>query len=331
MPKLVVAGTGAYLPEKRVTNEDLAQTLGETSDEWIFSHTGIRSRRIAADDEAASDMAYAACRRALEHAEISPEEIGTLILATATPDYGGFPSTACVVQDRLGLVNAAAFDVTAACSGFAYGLALADGLAHRDSRPKLVVGTELLSRITDWSDCKTCVLFGDGAGAVVLTSAPGNGRGILGSYLGSDGTGTRVIYREGGVRKSPNLDVDGKIGEMVFPTIQMNGRGVFNFAVKVMEEVITHFLTQFDLEIDDVHYIVPHQANYRIIRKAAARLGIDEKRFFLNLEETANTSSASIPIALSDMNDQGLLKRGDLIMTVGFGAGLTYAGNLLRW
>jgi 3-oxoacyl-[acyl-carrier-protein] synthase III len=337
MSNFAIVSTGAYLPEKCLTNDDLARTLPNTSDEWIFSHTGIRSRRIVSDDENASTMAVAASRKALERAGVAPEEIGTIILATATPDYGGFPATACVVQKELGAINSAAFDLTAGCSGFVYGLAVANGLGHSDDRPILLIGTEALSRIVDWNDYKTCVLFGDGAGAVVLKPVESDSekpRGILGSYLRAKGAGTDALFREGGCRlpaEKRRLEEMGDFGQEGWPVIQMNGRAVFQFAVRAIEEVVVEILKKFELTIDDLRYIVPHQANSRIIQSSASRLGIDESRFFTNLERTANTSSASIPIALAEMDQRLLIEPGDLIMTVGFGAGLTYAGNLIRW
>jgi 3-oxoacyl-[acyl-carrier-protein] synthase III len=338
MPKLAVVSTGAYLPERRVSNDDLAKFLPDTSDEWIYSHTGIRARRVAAEGETASEMATIASRAALKKAGIDAEELGAIVLATGMPDYPGFPSTACLVQEKLGATNAGAFDMTAACSGFSYGLAVADGLGQNEERPILLVGSELMSRMLDWTDCKTCVLFGDGAGAVVLQRTneeinPKRPRGVWGSYLGSKGSGARVLYCEEKDRSAGDHP-DGRVAKMNGLgnlAIRMNGRAVFQFAVRAIEEVICHLLEKYNLKMDDIAYIVPHQANSRIIHKAASRLKIGEDRFFLNLEETANTSSASIPLALAEMDQQNLIARGDMILTVGFGAGLTFGGNLICW
>lgn len=322
--RLAIAATGSYVPEKRISNDELAQRL-DTSDEWIFSHTGIRFRHIIADDQSNSDIAYFAAKEALERAGVKPTDLGSIILATCTPDFGGFPATACLVQNMLGATDVASLDVSAACSGFIYGLQVASGLAVGDPRPLLVIGSEVLSRVVDWEDRDTCVLFGDGAGAVVLTVDPSGERGIIDSLLGADGSGAMYLKLEGGTRAGqPEL-----IGSRHY--LYMDGRSVFNFAVKTIVKVITHFLEKYNLSADDVKYVVPHQANYRIIRAAASRQPIPEEKFFINIEEYANTSAASIAIALDEMSRDGLLEPGDLIITVGFGAGLTYGGNLIRW
>jgi 3-oxoacyl-[acyl-carrier-protein] synthase-3 len=344
-----IIATGKAVPPRRVSNEDLAATM-DTSDEWIRSHTGIGARHIAGDDTACSDLALEAARQALAMAAESsaagrregaetPETIALsldmIIVGTATPDYYACPSVACIVQDKLGAKNAGAVDLAAGCSGFIYGIETAAGLlGMRETRKRaLVIGAEALTRITDWTERGTCVLFGDGAGAVLLekTEAPAGEpekRGLLRTVLGADGSGAEhLIMRRGGSRNPV------KPGETLEkpPHLEMNGRAVYYFAVKAMTETIEKLLAEEGITIGDVAWIVPHQANARIVQAAAKRLGIGEEKFFLNIEEYANTSAASIPIALDEMNRGGRLRKGDLIMTVGFGGGLTYGGNLIVW
>ncbi|HOJ99534.1 MAG TPA: beta-ketoacyl-ACP synthase III [Termitinemataceae bacterium] len=340
-----IVATGMAVPSRRVSNDELAQKL-DTSDEWIRSHTGIGNRHIADEHTAASDLAVQAAQSALHMLverdpslggsyEAALESLDMVVVATATPDFYGFPSTACLVQDRLGAHRAGAVDVVAGCTGFIYALETAAGmLALKDSRRRaLVIGAEILSKVTNWQDRSTCVLFGDGAGAVILekTDAPTKGqgrRGLLRSILGSDGSGgEHLILRRGGSRNpyraGETLDLP--------PVIEMNGRAVYNFAVKAVTDTIDALLTEEGISVEDLAWIVPHQANARIVQAAAKRFGIPEEKFFLNIEEYANTSAASIPIALDEMNRSGKLHRGDLILMVGFGAGLTYGGNLLIW
>jgi 3-oxoacyl-[acyl-carrier-protein] synthase-3 len=342
-----IIGTGKAVPPNRVSNDDLARRI-DTSDEWIRSHTGIGARRLAGEATATSDLAVEAAREALAMAggwkegqgreEAIEEAAGTLdliVLATATPDYYGCPSTACVVQDRLGARRAAAMDLTACCTGFVYGLESAAGLlsVNKSRKRALVIGAETLSKVINWNDRGTCVLLGDGAGAVVVekTGAPAEGpgkRGLLRTILGADGSGAEhLIFRRGGTRNPF------KAGETIeIPThMEMNGQAVYNFAVKVFTDTCTRLLEEEGIGIDDVALIVPHQANARIVQAAGKRLGIREEKFFLNIQEYANTSSASIPIALDELNRAGRLRRGDLIMTVAFGGGLTYGGNLIVW
>ncbi|MDR2535114.1 MAG: ketoacyl-ACP synthase III [Treponema sp.] len=338
-----IRATGSAVPSRRLTNVDLATEV-DTDDEWIRSHTGIGSRHIADDNTGCSDLALDASRAVLTAAlkqedcrEKTLEEIALtldmIILATATADYYGCPSTACIIQHKLGARNAGAVDISAGCSGFIYGLEMAAGLLGLNTSRKriLVIGAEVLSRFIDWNDRGTCILFGDGAGAVLLekTGNPSTGsgkRGILRTILKADGAGADyLIIKKGGSRNKF------KAGEIIKtpPHIEMNGRAVYNFAVKAITGIITNLLKEESLTIDEVRWIVPHQANARIVSAAAKRLGIPEDKFFLNIEEYANTSSASIPIALDELNRNGKLSRGDLIMTVGFGAGLTYGGNLI--
>lgn len=340
-----IAATGRAVPPNRVTNDDLAKRI-ETSDEWIRSHTGIGSRHIADDSIACSDLALEAAKKALQQLiekdpsagatiEEAAKTLDVIVVATASPDYFGFPSTACIVQDKLGADKAGALDVAAGCTGFVYGMETAAGILTMGERRKraLVIGSEILTRITDWEDRGTCVLFGDGAGAAILekTDAPSKGdgkRGLLRSILGAEGNGGPHLIMERGGSRNPY-----KKGEVVEnpPHIDMNGRAVYNFAVRAVTDTIQQLLEDEGITIDDVARIIPHQANARIVQAAGKRLNIPEDKFFLNIEEYANTSAASIPIAMDELARNGGLKRGDLILTVGFGAGLTYAGNLIVW
>jgi 3-oxoacyl-[acyl-carrier-protein] synthase-3 len=340
-----IKATGKAVPLRRLTNDDLAAKI-DTTDAWIRSHTGIAARHIAEDETACSDLALEAAKATLTLAldqegcaEKTIEEIALsldmILVGTATGDYCGCPSTACIIQDKLGARNAGAMDITAGCSGFIYGLEMAAGyLSFGATRKRaLVIGAEILSRFTDWNDRGSCVLFGDGAGAVLIekTHSPSEGagkRGLLRTILGADGSGAEhIIMRQGGSRHAF------KPGEILEtpPHIEMNGRAVYNFAVKAMTEIIEKLLKAEHITIDEVCRIVPHQANARIVAAAGKRLGIPAEKFFLNIEEYANTSAASIPIALDELHRSGKIQRGDLIMTIGFGAGLTYGGNLIIW
>ncbi len=334
---LEILATGHYVPARRVTNDDLAKTM-DTTDEWIRSHTGIGSRHMAAEDEATSDLAYEAAIAALE--QLAPgkaleaaQTIDIVVVGTSSPDYYGFPSVACIVQDRLGIKNAGAFDVIAACSGFVYSLEAAAGMLNQGRKRALVIGADVLTKITDWTDRGTCVLFGDAAGAAILekTDAPSTGagrRGIIRTILGSDGSGAKELMCERGGTRNPF-----KKGETIEKpiTLYMNGRAVYNFAVKAFTDTIENLLEAEGITMADVKKIIPHQANMRIIQAAAKRLGFSEDKFFMNIEKYANTSNATIPVALDEYARSGDLERGDLIMTVGFGGGLTYAGNLIVW
>lgn len=322
-----ISGVGAYVPERRMTNDELPDNL-DTSDAWIKSHTGIHARHIAADDEAASDLGVKAGARALEAASCDPEDIDLILLATSTPDFQGLPSTACVVQDRLGCTNAGAMDLVAACTGFVYGLETARAYILAGLAGKvLVVGAEVYSRIVDWTDRSTCILFGDGAGACVVEAAD-NGRGVRDSILRSRGSDAESLYRPEGGTRSP-LPAGQAPGPRSY--LKMDGRRVYVFAVSVLVDVIRTILERNNLSIDDIDYIVPHQANMRIIEAAAKRANIPIGKFYTNLQEYANTSAASIPIALDEMSRGGLLEPGSRILTIGFGAGLAYGGNLIRW
>jgi 3-oxoacyl-[acyl-carrier-protein] synthase-3 len=347
-----IIGTGRAVPPRRVSNEDLAAQL-DTSDEWIRSHTGIGNRHIADDKTACSDLAAEAAKNALAmiagftgNPETDAEErdkaaaeaaktIDVIVIGTATADHYGCPSTACLVQHKLGAINAAALDVIAGCTGFIYALETAAGLLSiRPERKRaLVIGADLLSKVTDWSDRASCVLFGDGAGAIVIekTDAPSQGhgkRGLLRSLLYADGSGSEsLIFRRGGSR------YPFKIGEVVEKHIhiEMNGQEVYKFAVGAINKTIDALLNAEGITVDDVARFVPHQANARLVQAAAKRLGVPIEKFYLKIEEYANTSAASIPIALEEMNRSVQLKKGDLILTIGFGGGLTYGGNMIIW
>ena len=341
-----IIGTGRAVPSRRVTNDELAKEI-DTSDEWIRSHTGIGARHIAGEETAASDLALLAAREAIAMAaglESASDEtalqeaalsIDLIVLATATPDYLATPSTACVVQDKLGAKRAFAMDITAGCTGFVYGLETAVGLLSigDDRKRALVIGAEVLTKVTDWTDRGTCVLFGDGAGAVVIekTSAAKEGpgkRGIIRSILKADGSGAEHLVCRRGAGRNPY-----KPGEVVDkpPHIEMNGQAVYNFAVKAITDTVTEILAQEGITTEDVAYIVPHQANARIVQAAAKRLKVPDGKVFLNIEEYANTSAASIPIALDELNRNGKISRGDLVIAMGFGGGLTYGASLIVW
>jgi len=331
-----IIGTGRATPPRRVTNNDLAEKI-DTSDEWIRSHTGIGSRHIAGEEISASDLALEAAKNALAMATglEGPLSLDMIVLASATPDFWGTPSTACIIQEKLGAKRAGAMDITAGCTGFIYGLETAAGLLSADSERKyaLVIGSEILSKFTDWSDRGSCVLFGDGAGAAILkkTSAPREGpgrKGLIRTILGADGSGAENLVTRRGGSRNPF-----KAGEIIDkpPYIEMNGQAVYNFAVRAVTETIEKLLLLEGVTMDELAWIIPHQANARIIQAAAKRLKIPEEKFFLNIEEYANTSAASIPIALDELNRDGKLKPGDLILTIGFGGGLTYGGNLIVW
>ena len=317
--RVSITGLGCHAPEKVVTNDDLAEQM-ETSDEWIRDRTGIRERRIATQEEAVSDVALPACKRALETAGIDPASVDLLIVATLTPDMM-FPSTAAILADELGMPLAAAYDLSAGCTGFMYALAqaygmLASGLANR----ALVVGADLLSKIVDWSDRSTAVLFGDGAGAVVLERVSEGG--FLGFELGADGGGgMNLSLPSSGSRHFPN-------GEQF---IQMNGREVFKFATRVMVTSAEAILTQCDRTVADVDVYVPHQANVRIIDHASKKLGFADEKVVVNVDRYGNTSSGSIPLALADASDDGRIVPGKLVLMTGMGAGLTWGSALIEW
>jgi 3-oxoacyl-[acyl-carrier-protein] synthase-3 len=323
---VLVRSIGVHIPTRRITNEELGAMV-DTTDEWIRSHTGIGARHIAADGMQTSDIAADAANKAIAGAGITAKDLDFIVVATATPDYLGFPSTACILQDKIGAHGCGAFDVVAGCTGFIYALEVASGMLEaRKGKHALVVGAETLSRVTDWTDRSTCVLFGDGAGAVVLSRIEEGNRGVLRTILGADGGGAKDLVLSQAERLKSFERQDPTV-----PKIEMNGKNVYNFAVKSITVLVERIMHTSMYHLEDFAWIVPHQANARIVQAAAKRLGIPEERFYMNMEEYANTSSASIPIALEEMQTKGLLKRGDLVMLLGFGAGLTYGASVIRW
>jgi 3-oxoacyl-[acyl-carrier-protein] synthase-3 len=327
--KAIIKSVDFYVPEKRMSNNDFDAAL-ETSDEWIYSHTGIKNRHIAKESQATSDLAYEASLKALARAKFHAKDLDLILVATVTGDYIGFPSTACILQDKLGATHAAAMDIQAGCTGFIYGLETARAfLESGAARSVLVVGADVLSRIADWSDRNTCVLFGDGAGAALLCAEDNAGdRGVLHSMLRADGSGGKWLDRPYGGTRCPKVPAE-EASQGSY--LRMDGRKVYSFAVKVISEGIVQLPEAKGFKTEDLAWIVPHQANARIIEAAAKRTKIPLEKFFMNIQEYANTSAASIPIALCEMEEKKLLKEGDLILTFGFGAGLTYGGNLIRW
>jgi 3-oxoacyl-[acyl-carrier-protein] synthase-3 len=322
MFRSVVMGCGAYLPAKTVTNADLAD-LVETSDDWIAQRTGIRERHIARDDETTSDLALAAATRALEAAVIAGSDIDLIVLATTTPDQT-FPATAVRVQKALGMTGGAAFDIQAVCSGFIYALAVADNfLRLGQAKRALVIGAETFSRILDWTDRGTCVLFGDGAGAVVLeakSEAEAGGRGIISTHLHSDGRFEDILYVDGGPSST------GTVGKL-----RMNGKEVFRHAVQKLADVVDETLAANGLTAADIDWLVPHQANQRIIDGTGRKLGLSSEKVVSTIARHGNTSAASIPLALAEAVGDGRIKRGDLVLTEAMGGGLTWGAALLRW
>jgi len=320
-----ILGTGSSVPEKILTNYDLEQMV-DTSDEWITSRTGIKERRIANSNETTSDFALRAAQQALEAAGISPEELDLIMVATVTPDML-FPATACLLQRDLGASRAACLDVEAGCTGFVYALSMAEKYLRGGGGEKaLVVGAETLSKILDWQDRSTCVLFGDGAGAVVL--GLGEEPGILADCLGSDGGGAHLLEIPGGCSRFP---ASHQTVENRLHYIKMNGNEVFKFAVRIMEEASRRVVQKAGFSLDEVSLFIPHQANIRIIQSASRRLGIASERVFVNVHKYGNTSSASVPIALDEANKEGRLEKEGLVLLVGFGAGLTWGSTLIRW
>lgn len=325
-PYASILGTGRYLPKQVVTNDDLAKRV-DTSDEWIVSRTGIRERRLADDSERTSFMATEAAKQALAKAGLKAGQLDAIIVATLSPDYP-WPATACLVQNALGAPQALAFDISAACSGFVYGLNVAEGMiAAGSAKHVLVIGSEKLSGIMDWQDRNTCVLFGDGAGAAVL--GPANGKGeLLSFYLGADGSQVEKLYQPAGGTACP-ASVDTVEKRLHF--LKMDGKDVFKFAVRIMGEASTKALEAAGLSAQDIALFIPHQANIRIIDSAAKHMGLPPEKVFINLDRYGNTSAASVGIALDEAVEQGRLKRGDTTVLVAFGAGLTWAACTLRW
>lgn len=321
MKEVKILSFGSYVPERIVTNDDLTSVV-ETSDEWISSVTGIRERRISEGDNT-SDLAAKAAKIALERANLNPEDIDLIVLATTSPD-NFTPATACMVQGILGAVNAFCFDMNAACSGFLFALNVASQFIKTGQcKTALVIGAEVLSKIVDWTDRNTCVLFGDGAGAVVITAS--ETPGILSIHLGSDGSKGMVLTCPAAPLSNLFLK-----DETTKCYVKMNGREVFKFAVRIIPDSVERVLRETNLTLADVKYIVPHQANLRIIEFAAKKLQLDIDKFYVNLDKFGNTSAATIPIALNEMYEKGLLLKGDKIIAVGFGGGLTWGAALIE-
>jgi 3-oxoacyl-[acyl-carrier-protein] synthase-3 len=314
-----IVGTGRYLPARVVTNAELAARV-ETSDEWIRTRTGIAQRHVAADDEQTSDLALGASREALAAAGVNAKDVDLIIVATTTPEMI-FPSVACILQAKLGASGGPAFDVQAVCSGFVYALALADGMVSRGmAKNALVVGAEIYSRILDWNDRGTCVLFGDGAGAVVL--APSSTPGILSSHLHADGNYRDILCVPGTVARG---QVTGR------PFVHMDGQGVFKFAVRVLAEVAQEALAANEMTADQIDWVIPHQANLRIMDATARKLGMPHDKLVITVDKHANTSAASIPLALDIAVRDGRIKRDQHVMMLGVGGGFTWGSVLLRW
>ncbi len=321
-----ITGIGMAVPEKVVTNRDLEQIV-ETSDEWIRTRTGIRERRISEPGEASSDYAIKAAHKAMAMAGVTPDQIDLIICATVTPDMP-FPSTACIVQDAIGAKRAAAFDLSAACPGWIYGLVMAQQtIATGMNQCVLVIGVEMLSKVVDWTDRNTCVLFGDAAGAAILQPVS-EGKGILSSVLGSEGAGGQHLLLPAGGSRNPT---SAETVESKLHFVKMNGQEVFKFAVRVMNEATAEVLEKAGHTVKDLDLLVPHQANQRIIDGAIKRLEIDPEKVIVNLDRYGNTSSASIPVALCEALEAGRLKDGDLLACVSFGAGLVWGAVALRW
>src|ERR1700720_3347291 len=321
-----IIGTGSYVPEKRLTNEDLSKIV-DTNDDWITTRTGIKERRIAAKDENTSDMAARAALKAIEQAKISAEEIELILVATATPDMI-FPATACFVQKKIGARNAACLDIAAACAGFIFALEIGQQfITSHTYDTVLVIGAEKLTSITNWTDRNTCILFGDGAGAAILRHR-GSAHGVISTHIGSDGQFTDILFLPGGGSRCPitrdNVDLN-------LNTIHMIGKEVYKQAVTAMIDASKKALDQAGLSIHDIACVIPHQANLRIIEGIADRLGISRDKVFVNLDRYGNTSAAAVAIALDEANRTGRIKAGDYILMVVFGGGLTWASTIIEW
>ncbi len=325
--RTVIAGTGSYLPEKILTNADLEKMV-DTTDEWIVTRSGIRERRVAAPEHATSDLSTEAGKKALEMAGVDAKDLDLIIVATLSPDHF-FPSTAGLVQRNIGAVKAAAFDVEAACTGFIYALSIGDAfIGNGKYRNVLVIGAEVLTRFIDWEDRNTCVLFGDGAGAAVLQPGGDDGRGIISTHLHSDGRLAELLYAPGGVsRMPPTHDViDKKLN-----TVRMQGNEVFKVAVTKLKEVVQEVLEENGLTEEDIDFLVPHQANLRIIQATAKRLKLPMEKVIVTVDRHGNTSAASVPLALDEAVRTGRIKKGDRVLLEAFGGGLTWGAALVRW
>ncbi|MBF0503004.1 MAG: ketoacyl-ACP synthase III [Candidatus Riflebacteria bacterium] len=324
--RATIIGTGKYLPEKVMTNFDFEKMV-DTTDEWIFTRSGIRERRIAAPNQKTSDLAVLAGEMALKNSGIPPEKIGAVILASFTPDRP-IAATACIIQNRLGCVNAAAFDVEVACSGYIYASSIASNfIATGMFDYVLVIGADILSKVIDFTDRNTCVLFGDGAGATVFGPAEGD-EGIFDSLLGSDGSGSEHILIPAGGTEMPTT---AETVEKRLHYVKINGKEVFKFSTRIVGEMIEKILVRNNMKLDDFSLIIPHQANIRIIESAAKRFDCPMEKFFVNLDKYGNTVAATIPICLHEALQQGRIKKGDNVFLVGFGGGLTWGTIALKW
>ncbi len=325
MIKAGILGIGSHLPEKVLTNFDLEKIV-DTTDEWIYSRSGIKQRHIVANDQATSDISVEAAKKALENANVDIKDIDMFIVATATPDML-FPSTACVVASKFGIVGPPAFDIAAGCTGFVYGLVTAQQFVENGMYKKiLVIGAESLSRILDWTDRSTCVLFGDGAGAVVV--GPTEGKGVIASVLGADAVGGHNLTLPAGGSQKPatHETVDQRLHY-----VHMNGNEVFKFAVRAMAKACQEVMDKAGVTSDQIDWFIPHQANIRIIESASQKLKIPMEKIIITLDNVGNTSAASIPISLDKAAREGKLKKGDTILTVAFGAGLTWGASVIEW
>jgi 3-oxoacyl-[acyl-carrier-protein] synthase-3 len=324
--KTKIIGTGSYLPEKILNNQELEKIV-DTTDEWITTRCGIKERRIVENGVGSSFLATQAAQRALQMAGVSPQDLGMIIVGTVTPDML-FPSTACLLQHNLKAKKAAAFDLSAGCSGFIYGLSVADSfIRNRSCKYILLVGVECLSKITDYQDRTTCVLFGDGAGAVVLTGTTGE-RGILSTHLYSDGSYGDLLCQPGGGSRQPatHESIDKRLHYL-----KMDGNKVYKIAVNALEDVVIEALAHNKLKSEQINLLIAHQANLRIIQAVAARLHLPDEKVYLNIQKYGNTSSASIPIALDEANRQGMIKEKDILLFNAFGAGFTWGAAVVRW
>ncbi|MEO6203620.1 MAG: beta-ketoacyl-ACP synthase III [Nitrospirales bacterium] len=321
----VILGTGAYVPKRVLTNADLERMV-DTSDTWIIERTGIRERRVVEPGQACSDLAVEAAQRALIAADVAASKIDLILLATCTGD-SPLPSTACLIQHRLGATRAAACDISAACCGFIYALAIADAYVKNGMRYVLVIGSEVMSAITDWTDRNTCVLFGDGAGAVVVGQGT-EGSGILSTHLHANGGLSDMIQVPGGGSREP---ASKEVLEEKRCFIKMKGNETFKIAVKSMEEATKEALDANKLEMDDIDLFIPHQANMRILNAVGQRLGLAREKLMINLDRFGNTSAASIPLALDQAVQEGRIHKGSVVLLAAFGAGLTWASTVIRW
>lgn len=327
-PSVILKGIGSYTPEKILTNDDLSKIV-DTSDEWIVSRTGIRERRVASENQTCSDLGVEAAKSALDDAGMEASEIDMILVATITPDML-FPSTACLVQKKLGLQNIPCLDLEAACTGFVYALDVGTSLLRSNHRLRniLIIGAEKISSFIDWEDRSTCVLFGDGAGAAVLSRSEEAEVGVLDTLLGADGSNPELLNLPAGGTSQPT-STETLANKQHF--LKMNGREVFKFASRVMVQASNDILLRNNLSVSDVDLIIPHQANIRILENACKSMGIPMDQFFINLDRYGNTSAASVPIALNEAYRAGRVHPGDLILCVAFGAGLTWGSALLKW